>query len=182
MIQAQACQIWFTDFKMGKGHKWPTIVDPPISVGLFALMLTTYGQLNKLQNCSLFWPFLALNQPQNCSISCYIDAFLYGELAILKTLFRESSLWEHSPREYSPKPGSAHIVSHAPNVLNLLIIWIGLDLGIFLGCTYAIWIDPNFMPSWILTIHPSRFIWVYFYSMPKRRVFKMENVKLSLHI
>ena len=29
---------------MGKGHKWPTIVDPPISVGNLVLMLTTYGQ------------------------------------------------------------------------------------------------------------------------------------------
>ena len=29
---------------MGEGHKWPTIVDPPISVGNLALMLTTYGQ------------------------------------------------------------------------------------------------------------------------------------------
>ena len=174
LIQAQAYQIWFTDFKMGKGHKWPTIVDPPISVGLFALMLTTYGQLNKLQNCSLFWPFLALNQPQNCSISCYIDAFLYGELAILKTLFRESSLWEHSPREYSPKQGPGHIVSQVPKVLNRVI-------NLILGCSYAIGIDPSLMPSQIPIIHLSRFSWVYFYYMPKRRKSSKLKKKWKYH-
>ena len=42
--------------------------------------------------------------------------------------FRESSLWKHSPREYSPKQGPAHVVSHARRVLNLVIIWI---LGYF---------------------------------------------------
>ena len=83
---------------MGKGHKWPTIVDLPISVGLFALILTTYGHLNKRQNCC-FLALFALNQLQNCSISSYIDDLFLGRTSYIDTLFfRESSLYEYSPK------------------------------------------------------------------------------------
>ena len=67
-----------------------------------------------------FLALFALNQLQNCSISSYIDDLFLGRTSYIDTLFfRESSLWE-----YSPKQGPAHIVLHVHRVLNLVIIWI----------------------------------------------------------
>ena len=102
---------------MGKGYKWPTIVDPSISVDLFALMLTTYGQL--MPELLSFLALFALNQLQN---HIYSDDRFLGRTSyidIWQPFFRESSLWEHSAKQ-----DPARIVSHAPRVLNLLIICI----------------------------------------------------------
>ena len=70
--------------------------------------------------CSRWSPWLACSGHTISSTGPSVSPF--------RDFFRESSPWEHSPKEYSPKQGPAHIVSHAPRVLNLVIIWI---LGYF---------------------------------------------------
>ena len=156
---------------MGKEHKWPTLMDLPISVGLFALILTTYGHLKKRQNCCLLGLF-ALNQLQNCSISSYIDDLFLGRTSYIDTLFlgkaRSGNIRLGNTR-LSKVPRKQFCTGTKPRR--------HLDFGIFLGCSYAIWIDPNFVPSLPNPEYPPLKIQLsllLFYAK-KKRVFKMEK-------